>query len=263
MVNYPGANRSQWFGGRYPGSPMRPNVALLHTTEGTSWPSYAGGATTPHLTLMPNHARRRLDVRQHLPLERSARALQNDAGGVETNTANVVQIELVGTSRTDAGGPGMCWPQAPDWALEELGEVLATLHTLFPAIPLHSSVKWVAYPASYGERASQRLSGQEWRTFRGVCGHQHVPENDHGDPGALPIGKVIAAALNLNPPKEHPGMNHVEAGRRHARTAQLELLAAIGEFRKAKGRRYVQIAAGVWAVAEATIRRGIRIAPLK
>jgi peptidoglycan hydrolase-like protein with peptidoglycan-binding domain len=36
----------------------------------------------------------------------------------------------------------------------------------------------------------------------GWVGHQHVPENDHGDPGALAIDRVLAhAAEALAPPK--------------------------------------------------------------
>lgn len=198
--NYPGANRSQWFAGKFPGASMTPNVIVLHTTEGSGWPGYEGGGTAPHLTIRPDTRRKRLDVRQHLPLDRSARALRNKAGGVETNTLNCVQLELVGTCDPRQRGRGMMfWPEAPAWALEQLGDVLAELHELHPAIPLHSSVPFRPYPSSYGEGASQRLSAAGWRRFRGVCGHQHVPENDHGDPGALPIGKIIMHAHARGP----------------------------------------------------------------
>ncbi|MFD3560872.1 hypothetical protein ACFWVU_14500 [Streptomyces sp. NPDC058686] len=47
-------------------------------------------------------------VRQHFPANMSSRALVNRNGGVETNTLNVVQIELVGTCVK--GGPGLYWP---------------------------------------------------------------------------------------------------------------------------------------------------------
>ena len=29
------------------------------------------------------------------------------------------------------------------------------------------------------------MTDQEWDQFGGVCGHQHVPENTHWDPGAI------------------------------------------------------------------------------
>ncbi|MEA2156805.1 MAG: hypothetical protein QOE11_2945, partial [Solirubrobacteraceae bacterium] len=35
------------------------------------------------------------------------------------------------------------------------------------------------------------LSPADWLHGSGHCGHQHVPGNDHHDPGALRIGLVI------------------------------------------------------------------------
>jgi hypothetical protein len=35
------------------------------------------------------------------------------------------------------------------------------------------------------------MSFAEWEAFKGICGHQHVPENDHGDPGNFPIKRLI------------------------------------------------------------------------
>lgn len=192
MTDYPGANRSQWFQDKYPGASMTPNVIVLHTTEGSSWPGYEGGATAPTMTVMPDAKNKRLHVRQHFPLEKSARALVNKAGGVDTNTANAIQIELVGTCTKT--GPGMFWPNAPEWAYVELGKILGGLHKLFPGIPLTSGLRWLSYPDSYGSQRGQRMSFAQWRSFKGVCGHQHVPENDHGDPGALPIDKILGYA---------------------------------------------------------------------
>ena len=36
-----------------------------------------------------------------------------------------------------------------------------------------------------------RMGNQEWDQFGGVCGHQHVPENTHWDPGALDWAAVV------------------------------------------------------------------------
>lgn len=36
-----------------------------------------------------------------------------------------------------------------------------------------------------------RMSTDEWANFNGVCGHQHVPNNAHLDPGKLEYQKVI------------------------------------------------------------------------
>ena len=50
--------------------------------------------------------------------------------------------------------------------------------------------KWSA-SGSYGEKASQRLTEDEWETFNGICGHEHVPNNTHWDPGAFDIKEFM------------------------------------------------------------------------
>src|SRR5690606_7302759 len=123
---------------------------------------------------------------------------QNLRGGVETNTANVLQVELVGTcdpgtaaAWSKAGRQFIFWPKAPQWALDDLADFIAWANRTH-GIPIQGPGKgrvWKAYPASYGA-GSNRLTHAEWRKFTGWCGHQHVPENTHGDPGALDFGYV-------------------------------------------------------------------------
>lgn len=199
-ATYPKANqRVQNFAGRYGGSRITPNVTVLHTTETGTWPSYSGGATAPTLTARPDRGKRRLQWRQHFPLTMSARALRNESGGVETNTLNAVQVELVGTcSKEYRDRYGyFYWPDAPDWALRELAEFLAWLHGEWPAMKLEAAPRWVPYPDSYGA-GGQRFSMSEWRNFYGVCGHQHVPENVHGDPGDIDARRLMRFALAVN-----------------------------------------------------------------
>ena len=93
----PFADHGRWYGNTYPGSAMEVNVGLLHTTEGTNLDSYQGGAVAPNITGVPNFATQKINWYQHFDVDRSSRALVNSAGGVETNTLNVFQIELVGT----------------------------------------------------------------------------------------------------------------------------------------------------------------------
>src|SRR5690606_7154910 len=152
---------------------------LLHSTEGASIEgavsAYRQHRSWPTLTV--DCPRRR--VVEHLPLNVAARALRNDPGGAdETNRDGTihVQIELVGFAERPAsiGGPD---------DLEWLGrEVIGPIARL-TGVPLRSTVDWVAYPASYGKRAAQRLSPTAWDAYSGVLGHQHAPDNDHGDPG--------------------------------------------------------------------------------
>jgi len=202
---YPRANRVvQWFGDTYPGVPIEPNCLIVHTTESGGWPSYDGGASAPHLTVLADKQARKLVIRQHFPLTRNARALRNEAGGVETNTLNATQVELVGScdvAHRDAWG-AIFWPDAPDWAIEELGRLVAFLHVGW-GLRLEAPKVWLAYgpddrapgrvPASYGDHPF-RFSGEKWRSFYGVCGHQHVPENTHGDPGRFPAEQLLRAA---------------------------------------------------------------------
>ena len=156
---------------------------VLHTTEqdatgALDYPAarddYYGHTNWPHFTVDG------AIVLQHLPITVSARALANPPGGVETNRARAVQIEVVGRAAL------------PDWD----DDTVATVAKLMRWIEDQTSIQRVApafvgYPASYGAGAPQRMTAADWTAFNGWCGHQHVPENHHGDPGAIPIGVLL------------------------------------------------------------------------
>ena len=172
-------------------------IGLLHSTETGTWPGYGGGSSAPHLTLRFDPATMTVSARQHYSTTRPSRALVNRAGGVQTNNARVFQIELIGSCDL-AFATKHDYPYLPDlleeaWARDALAGVLAAVSESLD-IPLATSVSWASYPGSYGEKAAQRLSGEEWEEYTGWLGHQHAPENDHGDPGDIPIGDVLAAA---------------------------------------------------------------------
>jgi hypothetical protein len=196
---YPPADRtSQWFANAYPGSIMALTapVFVLHTTEGgNTWPGYGGGAVAPTITALPDYTNQKLLFRQHFPLNMSARALRNLSGGVQTNTAGAIQIELCGTCVP--GGPGMYWPEAPDWALRSLAEFVNFLRAEWGLPTTLPPRGFKAYPAG-GD--TQRLSFAEWVNFSGICGHQHVPENDHSDPGLFPIQRLLNFVNGETPP---------------------------------------------------------------
>lgn len=197
---YPGASTANWYGSTYPGSAMESNVIVWHTTEGTSLPGYSGGAQAPNFTAKPNFAAKKLDWYQHFGFDVSSRALVNAAGGVETNTLNVVQVEIVGTCDptthakwTKAGTSHLYAPELPDWVVRDLAAFAKWAHDQH-GVPLTSDVSFKAYPGSYGTSNGVRMSASKWTNFEGHCGHQHVPENLHGDPGALPIASILTAA---------------------------------------------------------------------
>ena len=193
---YPPANRDvQDFVLKFAGSMMDPNVVVLHTTESGSWPTYEGGATAPHFTALPDKDRRRLVWRQHFPVTMSSRALRNLVGGVETNTLNAIQVELIGSCDRRDGFGAIYWPDAPEWALRELAKFLVWTHQEWN-VRLDAPALWLPYPESYGDSRA-RFTFAQWRNFYGVCGHQHVPENVHGDPGDLDIDTVLSIARDV------------------------------------------------------------------
>ena len=206
---YPGASTAYWYGSKYPGSAMESNVIVWHSTEGRSLPDYSGGVMAPNFTAVPDFTAKRLVWYQHFDFDVSSRALVNAAGGVETNTLNVCQVEIVGTCDpathtkwTAAGYPHLYTPELPDWAVRDLGAFAKWAHDNH-GVPLTSNVAFKAYPGSYGTANGVRMSAAKWNDFTGHCGHQHVPENLHGDPGLLPMAAILAAATpSPAPPQE-------------------------------------------------------------
>jgi hypothetical protein len=168
-------------GPAFQGKPWR---GVLHTTEGTS----VDGAIAsyrdkhndfPHLTIDPNSQR----VVQHLPLDIGARALGStkaDLGTLKTNGANAIQIEIVGKA-TDS----------PKLTSEQLTFILDIMFKVEDAVPIpHSSdLKFLKHKDP--GIAKNRLDLAKWDAFSGWCGHQHVPFNDHDDPGAIDIDSLI------------------------------------------------------------------------
>ena len=198
---YPGASTAYWYGSKYPGSAMEVNVLCWHSTEGTSLPSYDGGSMAPNFTAKPDFAAKRLVWYQHFDFDVSSRALRNLAGGVETNTLNIGQVEIVGTCDpathakwAKAGVQHLYMAELPDWAIRDLA-TFAKWANANHGVPLSSGLTFKAYPSSYGANGV-RMTGSQWNNFNGHCGHQHVPENDHGDPGAFPMAAILAAAKN-------------------------------------------------------------------
>lgn len=199
----PGANLSLFFGtGQYSGTDMESNCGILHTTEGPSLVDYGDGAKAPNVTGVPDLKDKHFGWWQHYDVDESARALKNLTGGVETNRANAFQIELVGTcdpqhaktwGQLTAGVDYIYWPAAPDWALQQVAWLMRWLADNH-GIPLSGMPTWVAYPGSYGADNGVRMTDVQWRAFKGWAGHQHVPENLHGDPGDIDFARLLGFA---------------------------------------------------------------------
>lgn len=187
-----GASRAQTFNGNR--HRRRVTKIVLHTTEGSSWPGYGGGGYAPHFTVKPGKPSRKT-IRQHIDTAESAKALENDGGGVETNNAGVIQIEFVGScDRSYAEKHDLFFTEdAEDDDLLALAAVVAWVAAEHD-IPLTvGDLDWPTSDAAY-ESAPQRFSGSQWYAYRGVCGHTHVPENAHWDPGNFPVGRLLRLA---------------------------------------------------------------------
>lgn len=144
---------------------------ILHTTEGGSYPG-------PHI-YHDTHPTFTCDIKkrrtyQHTGVDRCAMALENHSGGVETNRANAVQIEIVGFT-AEAGH----WTDG-DYAY--LHSLLVHIRNAGHPFRWHCATPW----------AQRRFTLPHWRKFNGICGHMHVPENKHTDPGThLKVRRVL------------------------------------------------------------------------
>lgn len=218
-MTYPPADkRTQWYDGvvassRFPGG--RVEKVVWHMTETPGWPGYRDGQIAPHYTAKANFTLRRMEWRAHFPDDHHSRALRNEPGGAQTNLDGALQVEVVGTCDETPGAPAWAgrvdvlrsW-ELPEWAVEGLAHFAAWVHTEH-GVPLRGAGLWLAYgkddrapgrvPASYG-RSPARLTASQWDSFRGHCGHMHVVENAHGDPGRLPMDRILARAQQLLAP---------------------------------------------------------------
>jgi hypothetical protein len=152
-------------------------LLVLHSTEGStiagavatmdanrSWSNWVGDPKTGTLKTLVDS-------------ERGDRSLKNLPGGVETNNRpGVWQLEIVGFAE-DMPTYGDTWYRSLAAMVVQICDA--------KGIPKRFPYPFVPYPRSYGFRAAQRLTGHQWLACSGIIGHQHVPENDHGDPGDL------------------------------------------------------------------------------
>ena len=173
-------------GGSYLDAPWR---FVFHTIEGE--PSEAGfrrlaaeHANPPHLWAMPSANL----LLQTIPLDRSAYALARP-GSVHTNRRRAVQVEVLGF----AAKMGNLGPREIEWLADRL---LAPVARLVP-INLEHVRPTGDDTACYGERSGCRMTPEEWERFDGVCGHQHVPDNKHWDPGRMPLQAIAARAREI------------------------------------------------------------------
>lgn len=175
---YPVATREELENaGPYVGGPFR---GVLHTTEGTSYAgalaSYKRNRSAPHFTVAGGR------VWQHIPLIQAARAMQNLSGGVETNRWSAIQIEVV------------AYAANPVWLPETIEATRLLMAWCEKQVNIRPSApRFLSNKDGFIARldAPQRMGKNAWKSWDGWCGHQHVPENTHWDPGACPITALL------------------------------------------------------------------------
>jgi hypothetical protein len=157
--------------------------AVIHTTESPQgsynavrnmWRGPANwGRGLPHF--LADGAR----YVQLLPLNVGAYTLENSPGGADTNRSGpAIQVEICTYAAKGLN----------DLEIEALAQWLAALVDAGVDLDLSQ------HPTFYGQDAGftlatysarQRMSAGAYQDFNGFCGHQHVPENAHWDPGKL------------------------------------------------------------------------------
>ena len=163
-----------------------PKIIVLHTSESGKG---TGRAVAAYLRRNSIESHEVFDPAsgeciQLLTDSAPGKALANKRGGVETNKRpGVYQIEIVGRA---AEVPGY----SDDWFKTLAKHLLIVAERT--GTPLVFPCQFLPYPSSYGP-SPVRLSHKQWLEASGIIGHQHVPENSHGDPGD--ISRVIPFTL--------------------------------------------------------------------
>lgn len=151
------------------------------------------------------------EIVQMIPANRAGRALENRAGGVETNRAGflVIQIEVVGRASVP-----------------------------FTSGPMNGLLKIMLWLASLGVPAAwvgtTNRSMENWARS-GHFGHVDVPENNHTDPGRIDTRKLMIAGVTATktsipkplPPRPAPPTHDVPYTVNDVRNLQFHLNCAI------------------------------------
>jgi hypothetical protein len=171
-----------------PGAPVdlsAPHIGVLHTIEGT----LESGMGVFHRHYAPHFALDAHRTLQLIPLGTMGAALENDPGGVETNSITRVQIEAAGSSRTSP----WLWDDATTNAVADL---IATMEHVAD-VPLERPFPDAMPPLPWSNEAFSRRHAGKWGHTAGWFGHVEVPENAHWDPGALKWTELLRRARSF------------------------------------------------------------------
>lgn len=172
---------------------------VLHTTEGGSAAgaisAYRNANSWPHFTVETGGT-----VYQHIPISLAARALQNLSGGVETNRGGAIQIEVVG------------YASKPLWPTSQINAMRSLMRWIEAQTGIKQYGPTFGGSSQAGYNNSLQFSNSYWTNFNGWCGHQHVPENDHWDPGAINLNNLFSTVVPIPTPDPVPTPIIIEIG---------------------------------------------------
>ena len=150
-----------------------PRKAVMHTTEGSFESALSEFKTKYAPTFLVGYDKNgTFRIVQFAPIGVMTHALENPAGGVETNRWAMAQVETAAYSSTVAD-PRMSPSKAPMSA--EFRTKLAVL--------MDEIRKVAGVPLQKGGNGTRNVTN--WKTKPGWYGHSEVPENSHWDPGEL------------------------------------------------------------------------------
>lgn len=138
-------------------------------------------------------------VVQYYPANKSARAVQNLAGGVETNRMGKVCIQVEAWFSPGCVVGGKKYATLADTPCKGMDAIVAWMRS--HDIPDDWPNGWPKWSGSSRNAAN-------WRTKAGHYGHSQTPENDHTDPGPMPrtifAGGPPPKPGPPKPPASHP-----------------------------------------------------------
>ena len=164
---------------------------VIHTTETKGLPSYP---YPPHVTVNPNEPD---TIWHHVTGDKGAYALKSAPQSPNYEAGAVYQSEHIAYAADT--------PEQGDTFYESIARECVWFNRN-KGVPLEFVPVWEGGDA-YGEW-SGRMSAAEFAEFSGICGHQHVNDNSHWDPGRLDIPRLkdaIAKWLEVTDPDEIEG----------------------------------------------------------
>jgi hypothetical protein len=219
--------------GSEPKKPKNPGRFVYHTTEGLRFfdypypPQYTIAWVGPH-SLNPGtyDLRRWYDPStlegnpilrlqegdvvklQHCALGKTGYALKgSQSAKVETNNMGITCIQTEFVSRASWGDDLTEWEY--DVVATAIAEQIQAARDHFgdQTIIDPTNVPEFHDSRAYGFGDPWEMSKQEWANFTGICGHQHVPGQDHWDPGKVDnirLSALVVEALGQTHPIPQP-----------------------------------------------------------